>query len=73
MRLQLFFTLTQIGRTALYLASENGRIDVVRVLIEAHADIHSQDKVWSTSPQTVMRVHFCDFLSGYLLIFKKPL
>ena len=36
----------QNGWTPLMIASSNGHVDVVRVLIEAHADIHSQDKVW---------------------------
>ena len=27
------------------IASFNGHVDVVRILIEAHADIHKQDKV----------------------------
>ena len=34
--------------TPLMTASFDGHVDVVRVLIEAHADIHSQDKVWCT-------------------------
>jgi len=36
----------QNGPTPLMIASSNGHVDVVRALIEAHADIHSQDKVW---------------------------
>ena len=27
-------------------ASYNGHVDVVRVLIEAHGDVHSQENVW---------------------------
>ena len=38
-------------------ASFYGHVAVVRVLIEAHADIHSQDKVWYTG-QPVHRL--CD-------------
>ena len=38
----------QNGWTPLIAASFNGHVDVVRVLIEAHADVHSQDKVWYT-------------------------
>ena len=38
-------------------ASFSGHVDVVRVLIEAHADVHSQDKVWYTG-QPVHRL--CD-------------
>ena len=36
---------TQNGRTPLMTASFNGHIDVVRVLIEAHADINKRQKV----------------------------
>ena len=35
----------QNGWTPLMIASFNGHVDVVRILIEAHADIHKQDKV----------------------------
>ena len=47
----------QDGRTPLMDASFYGHVDVVRVLIEAHADVHSQDKVWYTG-QPVHRL--CD-------------
>ena len=36
----------QSGRTPLMEASFNGQVDVVHLLIAAHADIHSRDKVW---------------------------
>ena len=36
----------QDERTPLMTASFNGHVDVVRVLIEAQADVHSQDEVW---------------------------
>ena len=39
-------------------ASFDGHVDVVRVLIEAHADVHSQDKVWYTG-QPAYRLHVC--------------
>ena len=46
----------QDGTTPLMAASFFGYVGVVHVLIEAHADVHSQDKVWyiywPTSPQT---------------------
>lgn len=35
----------QDGKTALHLASRNGHISVVQVLIGAHVNIHQQDKV----------------------------
>ena len=34
--------------TPLMAASFFGHVDVVCVLIEAHADVHSQNKVWYT-------------------------
>ena len=51
-------------------ASYNGHVDVVCVLIEAHADVHSQNKVWYTANQSknyVLTVYCCDFLyTGWL-------
>ena len=47
----------QNGMTPLMTAASNGHVDVVNVLIEAHADIHSQKKVWYTG-QPVERL--CD-------------
>ena len=35
----------QNGWTPLMIASLSGHVDVVRILIKAHADIHKQDKV----------------------------
>ena len=45
-------------------ASFNGHVAVVRVLIEAHADIHSQEEVWYTG-QPVHRL--CDDSALYIL------
>ena len=47
--IDVLFTVTisiQNGWSPLTIASFYGHVDVVRVLIEAHADIHSQNKVW---------------------------
>ena len=54
----------QDGMTPLMTASFHGRVAVVRVLIEAHADIHSQDKVWYTG-QPAHRL--CDDSALYIL------
>ena len=48
----------QDGLTPLIIASFFGHVDVVRVLIEAHADVHLQDEVWYTG-QPVHRL--CDY------------
>ena len=46
------------------IASLYGHVDVVRALIEAHVDVHSQNKVWYTNQSTdyVLTGYFCDFL-----------
>ena len=54
----------QDGWTPLMTASFSGHVDVVRVLIEAHADIHSQNKVEHTG-QLVLRL--CDDSALYIL------
>ena len=53
-------TVLQDGRTPLMEASLGGHVDVVRVLIEAHADVRSQDKVWNQSNDCIMTVYSCD-------------
>ena len=45
-------------------ASFNGHVAVVRVLIEAHADVHSQEEVWYTG-QPAHRL--CDNSALYIL------
>ena len=55
---------SQDGWTALHMASQEGQVDVVRVLIEAHADVRSQDKVWYTG-QPAHRL--CDDSALYVL------
>ena len=42
----MLFLSLQNGRTSLMIASFTGRADVVCLLIKAHANIHSQEKVW---------------------------
>ena len=37
------------GVTALYIASENGHIEVVKTLVEAHANLHNVDNLGNTS------------------------
>ena len=54
----------QDGRTPLMEASFSGHVAVVRVLIEAHADVHSQDKVLYTG-QPAHRL--CDDSALYIL------
>ena len=36
----------QSGWTLLTIAAYNGHVDVVRALIEAHADVHATETVW---------------------------
>jgi len=55
----------QDGWTPLMAASFCRHADVVRVLLEAHADVDSLSMVWYSGqlyPQYVMSVHSCDFL-----------
>ena len=40
------FSYAQDEWVPLMVASFNGHVDVVYVLIDAHADVHLQDKVW---------------------------
>ena len=47
----------QNGWTPLITASYSGHVEVVCLLIDAHADIHTQNKVWYTGqPQPVHRL-----------------
>ena len=57
-RASLSFSM-QNGGTPLMVASLKGHVDVVCVLIEAHADVHSQDNVWFIG-QLVHRPHVYD-------------
>ena len=45
----------QDGVSPLMIASFNGRVVVVNILLKAHADVHSQKKVqyWPTTSQAV--------------------
>ena len=62
----LLLLFVQDKNTPLMAASFEGHVDVVRSLIEAQVDIHSQDQVlcmhWPNSPQTVMAVYSCGFM-----------
>ena len=41
----IFIVLSQGGMTALMLASSEGHIQVVKLLLEAHADVNVTDRV----------------------------
>ena len=44
----LFPFYSQIGETALHIASRRGHVKVIHQLVEAHADLNILDKVWAT-------------------------
>ena len=45
LHLMTSFILYQMGRTALHYAAMYGHIDVMRLLLDKGADVHSRDKV----------------------------
>lgn len=49
MHMVLHCLYVQDGWTPLMAASSSGHVDVVSALIEAHADVHTQDNVCSTN------------------------